>query len=64
MTTLFNIGDKIEFTATGTIRSFSIDKFGDCYTIILDNSGNETHICLDTKTLLAANAKKIINKET
>lgn len=64
MTTLFNIGDKIEFTVTGTVRSFSIDKFGDYYTIILDNSDNETHISLDTKTLLAANAKKIINKET
>lgn len=64
MTTLFNIGDKIEFTVTGTIRSFSIDKFGDYYTIILDNSDNETRISLDTKTLLAANAKKIINKET
>jgi len=64
MTTLFNIGDKIEFTVTGTVRSFSIDKFGDYYTIILDNSDNETRISLDTKTLLAANAKKIINKET
>lgn len=64
MTTLFNIGDKVEFTVTGTVRSFSIDKFGDYYTIILDNSDNETRISLDTKTLLAANAKKIINKET
>ena len=64
MTTLFNIGDKIEFTVTGTVRSFSIDKFGDYYTIILDNSDNETRISLDTKTLLAANAKKIINEET
>ena len=64
MTTLFNIGDKIEFTVTGTVRSFSIDKFGDYYTIVLDNSDNETRISLDTKTLLAANAKKIINEET
>ena len=61
MTTLFDIGDKIELTMQGTIRSFSTDKNGDCYVIDLKNSKGAafTAVYLDSKALLASNAKKI-----
>ena len=61
MTTLFNIGDEIKLTVQGTLRSFSMDKTGDCYVIDLKNAkGKEfTSIYLDSKALLASNAKKI-----
>lgn len=61
MTTLFNIGDKIELTLEGTVRSFSADKNGDCYVIVLKNAnGLElTSVYLDSKALLAGRAIRI-----
>ena len=61
MTTLFNIGDKIEFTATGIVKSFSVDNTGDSYVISMENkNGKEiTRIYVDSQGLLASNAKKV-----
>lgn len=64
MTTLFNIGDKIKLTMIGTIRSFSIDKNGDCYVIDLKNTKGEafTSVYLEGKALLASNAELVGDK--
>ena len=37
MRTLFDIGDKIEFTITGKVKSISLNKDGDCYVVYLND---------------------------
>lgn len=62
MTTLFDIGDKIKLTLTGTVRSISIaENNDDCYVIDLytPTDAQITRVYLDSKALLAGNAKKV-----
>lgn len=61
MTTLFDIGDKIKLTLTGTIHSFSMtENGGDCYILDLDVKSNDiVRVYLDSRSLLAGNAEKI-----
>ena len=61
MTTLFDVGDTIKFTITGTIKSFSISKDGDCYVVVMKDGKNEIPIYLDSRSLILSNATKIIN---
>ena len=60
MTTLFDIGDTITLTLTGTVKSFSASKDGDCYVVNLkDEKQEELPLYFDTKSLLLSNAKKV-----
>jgi len=60
MTTLFDIGDTITLSLTGTIKSFSISKDGDCYVIEIKDPYNEKiPLYFDTKSLVLSNAKKV-----
>lgn len=60
MTTLFDIGDTIEFTMRGTIHEYSKGQNGDCYTIqLLDNQSRGLRVYLDTESLIVSNAKKV-----
>lgn len=64
MQALFDIGDIIEMNMKGKIRSYSADKDGDCYTIILesekdDGLSHNTIIYMETDELIKAKARKI-----
>ena len=62
MTTLFDIGDTIELTMRGKVKSFSASKDGDCYVITLkhyDNLYNDLSVYLDSETLKECKAKKV-----
>lgn len=61
MTTLFDIGDKISFSVKGTVKAYSKDKNGDCYTIEIDPiypHMRELCVYMETEGLLLGNAKK------
>lgn len=60
MTTLFDIGDKITFTMTGTVEEYTKSKNGDCYRIKIDSKNTRTDgiwVYLESEALLAANAR-------
>ena len=62
MTTLFDIGDNIELTMQGKVKSFSVSKDGDCYVILIksnNNSNEEVTVYLDSNILKECKAKKI-----
>lgn len=63
MTTLFDIGEEIELTLTGTITSYSKTKNGDCYVVVVkDKHNKDLPVYLDTESLIAANAHIKIEK--
>lgn len=62
MTTLFDIGDTIELTMRGKVKSFSASKDGDCYVITLNynnDSYQELNVYLDSDILNECKAKKV-----
>lgn len=62
MTTLFDIGDNIELTMQGKVKSFSASKDGDCYVILIkcnNHSNEEVSVYLDSNILKECKAKKI-----
>ena len=62
MTTLFDIGDTIELTMRGKVKSFSASKDGDCYVIELnynDNLYHDLNVYLDSQILTECKAKKV-----
>ena len=61
MTTLFDPGDEIEVTIRGKVRSFSIERNGDCYVVVTDEKGpgKGTALYFDGETLKGA---KLIRK--
>ena len=62
MTTLFDIGDEIELTMRGKVKSISFSENGDCYVVTLKDPKNETKdtpVYLDTNSLILSNAHKI-----
>lgn len=61
MTTLFDIGDEIELTMRGKVKSFSINNSGDCYIISLKDKDNKEITCvyLDSQALAMGKAKKV-----
>ena len=62
MTTLFDIGDTIELTMKGKVKSFSASKDGDCYVISIkynSNSNDEMSVYLNSNILKECQAKKI-----
>lgn len=60
MTTLFDIGDEIELTMRGKVKSFSISNSGDCYVISLkDKNNQELCIYLDSQALVMSKARKV-----
>ena len=64
MTTLFDIGDEIQLTMRGTVRSFSMSNNGDCYIIYLKNSKElDVPVYLDSNSLILSNAKKVEKKD-
>lgn len=60
MNTMFDIGDKIEFTIRAKVKSYSISKDGDCYTVELTSklAGSNSVLYLDTNMLKACEARK------
>ena len=60
MTTLFDIGDTVKLTLTGTVKSFSASKDGDCYVISVKNGENDIPVYLDSRSLILSGATRII----
>ena len=60
MQTMFNIGDEIEFTVRAKVKSYSISKDGDCYTVELASklAGSNPVLYMDTNMLKASEAHK------
>lgn len=61
MQTMFDIGDKIEFTVKAKVKSYSISDNGDCYTVELLGgklAGSNPVLYMDTKMLKSCGAEK------
>lgn len=60
MQTMFDIGDKIEFTVRAKVKSYSISKDGDCYTVELTSklAGSNPVLYMDTNMLKSCGAEK------
>lgn len=60
MQTMFDIGDKIEFTVRAKVKRYDISKDGDCYCVELCDklAGEGAVLYLDTNMLKACKAHK------
>lgn len=73
MTTLFDIGDEIEMTVKGKIRSYSCEKkegiLDDCFVIEMEPGASkgsysgDFRLYMSTDMLMAAEAKKVEKEE-